>query len=300
MVVFPGRAEDHRARPAPPLPDAVACPRPGAPARGQASGDILVVEDTPLNQKLISAILGKWGYSVTMAPSGERAIELVREKDYALILMDINLPGIDGIETMKRIRSLRSEGEPADRRAMSRRMPIIALSAYSLKSDQERFMAEGMDAVLCKPIDFVKLRKIVSGYLSPGVPVPPDDVFGRLGAVGAIDVGRGLSFFGDDRGFYAELLGIFFRSYSSFPEALSDAFRKRDLLEARRLAHTMKGASATLALGTVEAAARELESRLSTAGGRPSGDPNPDDLLDALRVVLDALRETQNEGALQP
>ncbi len=135
-------------------------------AKGILRGEILVVEDNPLNQRLILEILAAFGCTASIAASGEDAVDMTASRCFDLILMDINLPGIDGIETMRRIRRRSDVESPGNRRAVDFRTYIVALTAHALKGDQERFIVEGMDDVLSKPIDIDRLKDILEKYLS--------------------------------------------------------------------------------------------------------------------------------------
>ena len=105
---------------------------------------ILVVEDNRINQRLMLAILKKLGHHVTLASSGHEALEYVGAQTFDLVLMDIQMPEMDGVETTQKIR----EREAHD----GRRLPIIALTAHAMTGDRERYLAAGMDDYLTKPI----------------------------------------------------------------------------------------------------------------------------------------------------
>ena len=117
---------------------------------------VLVVEDDPLNLKLVRALLELEGYSVIGASTGERGIELARDHMPDLILMDIQLPGMDGLEVTRRIK--RDEG--------LRHIPVLALSSYAMKQDIEAASAAGCAEYLTKPIENSAFVKTVSRYVS--------------------------------------------------------------------------------------------------------------------------------------
>ena len=108
---------------------------------------ILIVEDNEKNMKLFRDILGATGYRTLEAVSGERAVELACSHAPDLVLMDIQLPGIDGIEALARLRA-------DDRTA---RVPVLALTAQAMEGDHERFLAAGFDAYVSKPVDIAEL-----------------------------------------------------------------------------------------------------------------------------------------------
>jgi two-component system, cell cycle response regulator DivK len=112
-----------------------------------ASGRVLVVEDNEKNMKLVRDVLRARGYSVLEAPNGRLAVELAAEHGPDLVLMDIHLPDIDGVEALGRLR--------ADDRTAS--IPVIALTARAMRGDRERFQAAGFDGYVSKPVNIGEL-----------------------------------------------------------------------------------------------------------------------------------------------
>jgi two-component system, cell cycle response regulator DivK len=108
---------------------------------------ILVVEDNEKNMKLFRDILAATGYRTLEATSGEPAVELARSRSPDLVLMDIQLPGIDGVEALARLRG--------DERTAQ--IPVIALTAQAMQGDHERFLSAGFDAYVSKPVDIAEL-----------------------------------------------------------------------------------------------------------------------------------------------
>ena len=118
---------------------------------------ILIVEDNPKNLKLVRDILQVTGYQTVEAETGEEGVRLARERQPALILMDIQLPGMSGIEALGRLR--------AD--ATTRTVPVIAVTASVMAQDRERVMAAGFDGFQGKPISVRELLATVRGILEP-------------------------------------------------------------------------------------------------------------------------------------
>jgi CheY-like chemotaxis protein len=104
---------------------------------------VLVVEDNEKNMKLFRDILQATGYDTLEATSGEEAVTLAAEQVPALVLMDVQLPGIDGVEALQRLR--------ADERTSA--IPVLAVTAQAMQGDRERFLAAGFDDYLAKPVD---------------------------------------------------------------------------------------------------------------------------------------------------
>jgi two-component system cell cycle response regulator DivK len=113
---------------------------------------ILVVEDNELNMKLFHDVLQATGYRVLKASTGEEAVELTVSHTPALVLMDVQLPGIDGVETLARLRR--------DERTASIR--VLALTAQAMHGDRARFLASGFDGYLSKPVDIAELLRTVA------------------------------------------------------------------------------------------------------------------------------------------
>ena len=123
-----------------------------------AGAQVLVVEDNEKNMKLFRDVLHASGYRTLEAATGERAVELVFEHRPDLVLMDIQLPDIDGIEALSRLR--------ADGRTAS--MPVLALTAQAMEGDRERFLAAGFDGYLSKPVDIAEFVATIKRYCEDG------------------------------------------------------------------------------------------------------------------------------------
>jgi two-component system cell cycle response regulator DivK len=118
------------------------------------SEQILVVEDNERNMRLFCAVLEASGYRTLQATTGERAVQLAIEHAPDLVLMDIQLPGIDGLEALDRLRT--------DDRFAS--VPVVALTAQAMEGDRERFLAAGFDGYLSKPVDIADFVATVKRY----------------------------------------------------------------------------------------------------------------------------------------
>jgi two-component system cell cycle response regulator DivK len=120
---------------------------------------VLIAEDNDKNMKLFRDVLEAKGYRPLEAETGERAVELASEYVPDLVLMDIQLPGIDGVGALGRLR--------ADERTAS--IPVLALTAQAMRGDRERFLAAGFDGYISKPIDVVDFVATVQRYCDPGI-----------------------------------------------------------------------------------------------------------------------------------
>jgi two-component system, cell cycle response regulator DivK len=119
---------------------------------------VLIVEDNEKNMKLVRDILQAIGYSPLEASSGEAALVLAAESAPALVLMDIQLPDLDGAEALQRLRSDERTAE----------IPVLALTAQAMQGDRERFLAAGFDGYLSKPVDVDELIETVRRYCDGG------------------------------------------------------------------------------------------------------------------------------------
>jgi CheY-like chemotaxis protein len=131
----------------------------GPRAASTTGGDpILVVDDNPTNLKLVSYLLSSRGYEVRLAADAEQALAILETFSPRLILMDIQLPGIDGLELTRRLRT----------RPQTREIVIVAVTAYAMRGDEEKALAAGCDGYIAKPIDTRALPGQVADYLVRG------------------------------------------------------------------------------------------------------------------------------------
>ncbi|MDQ1427451.1 MAG: hypothetical protein QOK39_927 [Acidimicrobiaceae bacterium] len=212
---------------------------------------VLVVEDNLVNQKVAVAILARMGFSCDIAANGFDALGSLALRRYDAILMDCQMPVMDGYEATREIR----------RREAGRRTPIIAMTASAIASDREHCLEVGMDDYVAKPIDRTLLASVFEHWVPSPVAAaaaPTDDPidFQVLAQLRALDDGAGM---------LEELAGIFRREVAPRISELRDAVGRHDTVAAGELAHALKGASATLGLQALTPllARIEVESRLN-------------------------------------
>jgi CheY-like chemotaxis protein len=119
-----------------------------------ASRQVLVVEDNEKNMKLVRDVLRATGYTTLEATTGEDAVELAQAREPALVLMDVQLPGIDGLEALRRLRQ----------DELTASIPVLAVTAQAMSGDRERFLEAGFDGYLSKPIDIAELIQVVQEH----------------------------------------------------------------------------------------------------------------------------------------
>jgi len=138
-----------------------AAPEEAAEARPTTPAHLLVVEDDPVNQLVAGRMLEKLGYTYDVAVDGREALEALPKAAYAAVLMDVQMPGMDGHEATAEIR--RREREAAE----GRHVPIIAMTANAMQGDRERALGAGMDDYLPKPVKFDELAAVLGRWIAP-------------------------------------------------------------------------------------------------------------------------------------
>ena len=153
MAAIPGTGLERRAESEPqhPAAERVAGERRGA--------RILLAEDNPTNQMVAVKILERLGYRVEIAANGEEAIEALAESEYDLVLMDLQMPGMGGLEASRIIRD-------ADSRVPRHDIPIVAMTANAMQGDREMCMDAGMDDYISKPVKPNELRVVLEKFLN--------------------------------------------------------------------------------------------------------------------------------------
>jgi PAS domain S-box-containing protein len=227
------------------VPLAAAPEREHSAGRDLAGVRILLAEDNPVNQKLGRRLLEKAGAVVTLAANGLEALQALREAEFDAVLMDCQMPEMDGYDATRRLRS--QPGHP------NRGIPVIALTAHALAADREKCEAAGMNDYLTKPIDGVRLVQAViqalrrdGGRRDAGGP----PLFSQSELAQQTD---------GDAEFGRELISLFVASSTDGLARMSTAVRDGELAQVRRLAHALYGGAAAVAAPALAQAARALE-----------------------------------------
>ncbi len=218
-------------------------------------GRVLVVEDNAVNQRVTVKQLEKLGLSADVAADGLEALDAVQRFRYDLVLMDCQMPVLDGYEAARRIRSL--EGPAAS-------VPIVALTAAATVEDRQRCFAAGMDDYLAKPVRPEDLKRVVVRYLgkegeTERVARPPAEAATQEpeGPPADLEALKEMVY-GDDEAL-REIAGLFLEDVQERLEALEHALEADDLDRARREAHTLKGASGNFRAARLRDLSAELE-----------------------------------------
>ena len=267
------------------LDDEPAAPGSGAPSvlppvpslRGMR---VLLAEDNPLNRELAIELLQRAGVQVSTVSTGSEALEAVQRSTFDAVLMDVQMPGMDGFEATRRIRAL--GGHLAF-------LPIIAMTAHAMAGDRERSLAAGMDDHLAKPIDTAMLLRTLQrwgqshaeAHLST-YPVPlGEPTLPAAPAARVLDTEAGLQTCGGMDAIYRRALKRFAELYEHSPVRADDPVDTQ-----QREAHSLKGAAATLGMSALSEAARQAE--MTSRSGQPLTPEHIDRLAHAIREARDA------------
>ncbi len=193
---------------------------------------ILVAEDTPFNQKFIMRLLGRWKHQAVIAENGLEALDAMSNDSFDLILMDVQMPEMDGFDATVAIRKLEKQ--------TGRRTPIIAMTAHVMKGDRERCLEVGMDEYISKPINSDILYKTIQ-RLVPVKDLTPQPEETVAEKPPSFDSEALLSAFDHDWDFFEEAVDMFVSDYPPMLEALQEALTSQDADTLRRNAHALKG-----------------------------------------------------------
>jgi CheY-like chemotaxis protein len=136
----------------------VKAPLPGDTAPGQHKLRILLAEDNMVNQKLAVRLLEKWGHAVTVATNGKKALAALEQQAFDLVLMDVQMPEMDGLEATQEIRA-------REMQRLFSHVPIVAMTAHAMTGDRERCLAAGMDSYIAKPLQPEDLRAVIESVM---------------------------------------------------------------------------------------------------------------------------------------
>ncbi len=233
---------------------------------------VILGEDNPVNQEVVVRFLQRWGHSVVVAQDGRAVLQLLDRERFDLILMDVQMPGMDGLQATATIREL-------EKRSGSGHIPIIAMTAHAMKGDREKCLNAGMDEYMSKPIVPDQLFDLIESFAGEPVEIAPMDE-------PAVEPPRELlSYFDHDADFARKVSKIFLESY---PKMLADI--RQGLLECnapavKAAAHRLKGAVSNFPAPEAFDALRELEV-LGESGNLEGGEK----IFETLTTELDTFR----------
>ncbi len=221
---------------------------------------VLVVEDNRVNQQVARETLESWGLQVDVAPNGLRALEMAARARYHAILMDLQMPEMDGYEAS---RKLRERGDAT---------PVIACTAHTLEGERQRCLQAGMNDFVSKPIDPEQLHSALRRWILPessASSIAIDDAQAQVVTpteVPGIDVAQGVRRVAGNAELHRELTQEFGKEFGSAAADIERLLAGARFEEAVRLAHTVKGVAGNLGANVLYAAAVELEKDMMIPG----------------------------------
>ncbi|MBZ0200699.1 MAG: response regulator, partial [Ignavibacteriaceae bacterium] len=246
----------------------------------RAGYKLLLVEDNEVNRKVAVRILSDSGFVVDQAEDGYNALEVVQTSNFDIVLMDVQMPGIDGYDTTRQIRSLGGK---------FRTIPIIAITAHALKGDREKCLKAGMNDYITKPIRAAQLIKMLDFWLGldshqpqPELPAADEPVIDNS----LFDFRHLHKMSLGNEDFKKDLLMTYFDDMQKRLDKLDQHILQNDLTRAHHEAHTIKGASFSVGARAAANLALELEGELKN-----KNEPVLKDLLEKLKTALDRTRK---------
>lgn len=223
---------------------------------------ILLTEDNEINQQVALELLTGEGFYVDIASNGQEAVDMVKNEDYDIILMDLQMPVMGGYDATKMIRKgISNKG-----------LPIVAMTADAMSGVKESVLNAGMNDYITKPIETNSLWKSLVKWIKPAERILPKEYLKvkekeveiDIPKIAGIDTEIGLERVGNNRKLYRKLLLQFSSEYTGFKESIEEFIENNNIEEAVRLSHTVKGVSGNLGARELQGASEKLEHALKT------------------------------------
>ena len=220
---------------------------------------ILLAEDNIINQKVALKVLEKLGYRADVAANGLKALKALEMIHYDMVLMDVQMPEMDGLGATKEIRK-REKLTAQQKDAGFPHIPIIAMTAHAMKGDKEICLKAGMDDYLTKPIQPGKFGETIARWISDDTAAEQDRTEGKPSEESSVfDRTAFLDRIGGDEELCLEIIGLFLQDVPGQIEFLENTINKKDPALVDRQAHTLKGASGNVGAVSLQDAALQLE-----------------------------------------
>jgi CheY-like chemotaxis protein len=263
----------------------------------RASMRILVAEDDHVNQKVITRLLEKRGHRVELVPDGELAVERAEAGSFDLVLMDVRMPRMDGLEASRKIRSLE--------KGTGKRLPIVALTAHAMKEQREECLSAGMDGYLSKPLNPEALWDLLDHFCRD----IPETSLGQGGdhdveanggesvaeSIAPFDAGHSLDLVDGDPGLLADLMSTFVEDSQDQINRLRASMEEGDANAVANAAHRLKGSASNFKAMRVTELAAEVE-RLAMAADLSGAGDILTALISAVMELTEAMKGFVTEG----
>ncbi len=276
---------------------------------------ILLAEDNVINQRVVTGILEKRGHTVVVAGNGKEALVALEQEDFDLLLMDVQMPEMDGFEVTRIIRECEAM-KNAERGTMNderdtpnssfilhpsslSHLPIVAMTAHAMKGDRERCLEAGMDGYVSKPLRAQQLFEVIAGLVPTLAEAETDTPDQTVATKSVFDWDAALDRVEGNKELLQEIIELFFDEIPKLLSAIHESLVRRDAKALERAAHTLKGAMGNLSAKEAFTAARRLEML-----GRGGDLTNVEDVyaeleeaINHLTIVLAALKEEDIAGS---
>jgi CheY-like chemotaxis protein/HPt (histidine-containing phosphotransfer) domain-containing protein len=251
---------------------------------------VLLAEDNRINQALAVAMLEEHGCEVSVADNGREAVEIFENEDIDLVLMDVSMPEMDGVEAMRAIRKCV--------KSAAAHVPIVAMTANTMSGDREKYLRLGMDDYIPKPVVMSKLLQVI-GHLGARVNNRTEEIEPQQADDDAIaDLGRALSALNGNHRILRKMVSIFMEDHDRYTTELRETLERGDSEGLALVAHSIKGAAGIFAASRPQELALDLE-RKARSGALEGAAEITIELVTELGKLRDYLANYSERGELQ-